>query len=149
MKNKTIEEILDKYPCIDHDGMETISYQNANISMHQFAAQQSALAVEKRERQIGALLDQMLDEDHPKAFYKAVVQIRKFLYPTNAEIAQVEPEPEGWINPFDLSESTDDQPAIKVSELKDFLFNMHEVENGKIYLTVENINQFINSKRQL
>ena len=38
-------------------------------------------AVKARERQIGALLDQMLDEDHPKAFYKAVVQIREFLYP--------------------------------------------------------------------
>ncbi len=68
--------------------MVDISGSMITTAMHQFATQQLALAVAKRERQIGALLDQMLDEDHPKAFYKAVVQIREFLYPISAEVAQ-------------------------------------------------------------
>lgn len=93
MKNQTAEEILDEYGCpsVPFDENVTMFYPAIIDAMHQFASQQSALAVAKRERQIGALLDQMLDEDHPKAFYKAVVQIREFLYPTSAEIAQVEP----------------------------------------------------------
>jgi len=61
MKNQTAEEILDQFSCIEHDGMESISYQNANIAMHQFASQQSALAVVKRDDRLEPLIYAMND----------------------------------------------------------------------------------------
>lgn len=88
---KTAEEIIeDKSELILHLVRCGIFPKHAVLGfMNDFASQKVA----ERERQIGGLLDQMLDEDHPKAFHKAVIQIRKFLYPTCADIAQVKQLP--------------------------------------------------------
>ena len=70
MKTLTAEEILDKYPCLlDKEDAELVAYSHAIEAMNQFATQQSAIAVEKRNEEIKEWM-----ENNESGWYSELLQ---------------------------------------------------------------------------
>jgi predicted Rossmann fold nucleotide-binding protein DprA/Smf involved in DNA uptake len=88
MKNQTAEEMLAECVCLEN--VDELHHQLIRNAMHQFASQQSAIAVQKRDEEIR----EWTNQDKHRWGMVDPIELRRFLStPTepSAEIAQVEP----------------------------------------------------------